>query len=359
MSRVFPLFTCLLGLLFGAAMAASDGAAAGKATTGTAVIPRDRPIVIAHRGASGYLPEHTLPAKALAHAMGADYLEQDVVLTRDGVPIVLHDILLDDTTDVASVFPGRQRQDGHFYAIDFSLKEIRQLRAHERRTTSGGDRAVFPGRFPPGEGISGIPTLAEEIRLIEGLNHSRQMRTGLYIELKAPRFHEAAGQDIARAVLDTLEAADLASARDRIYLQCFDPQTLRYLRETLETPLPLIQLIGDNSWGEGGNADYDWLRTREGLADIARYADGIGPWIMHIYRGRNAAGDTEMTELVNRAQYQGLLVHPFTFRRDALPPGIRDYDELLDLFIRDAQVDGLFTDFPDLTVEYLDAQTKP
>ena len=98
-----------------------------------------QPIVIAHRGASGYLPEHTLAAKAMAHAMGADFLEQDVVLTADGVPIVLHDIYLEATTDVEQRFPDRSRPDGRFYAIDFTLAEIRTLSAHERTTRSRGD----------------------------------------------------------------------------------------------------------------------------------------------------------------------------------------------------------------------------
>lgn len=366
MSRFpMPVAFVLAALVSGAAAAAAaDGSGSGNAASARvaashAMTAGNRPIVIAHRGASGYLPEHTLPAKALAHGMGADYLEQDVVLTRDGIPIVLHDILLDDTTDVATVFPQRRRDDGHFYAIDFTLEEIRRLRAHERRAGGADGSAAFPGRFPAGPGLSGVPTLAEEIRLIEGLNHSRGMRTGLYIELKAPQFHRAAGMDIARAVLDVLEAAGLGAASDRIYLQCFDPPTLRYLKDTLQTPLPLIQLVGDNSWGEDGGSDYDRLRTDEGLAEIARYADGIGPWIMHIYLGRNERGEAELSDLVARAHRAGLLVHPFTFRRDALPPGITTYNELLDLFIVQAGVDGLFTDFPDLTIRYLESLTTP
>ena len=95
------------------------------------------PIVIAHRGASGYLPEHTLAAKALAHGMGADFLEQDVVLSRDGVALVLHDIYLEATTNVEAVFPDRARDDGRFYAADFTLQEIKQLRAHERTDKEG------------------------------------------------------------------------------------------------------------------------------------------------------------------------------------------------------------------------------
>lgn len=352
-------FVRVLGVLLSIASAAAFGAADASQGDGKPVTAEGRPIVIAHRGASGYLPEHTLPAKALAHGMGADFLEQDVVLTKDAVPIVLHDILLDSTTDVATVFPRRARADGHFYAIDFSLAEIRQLRAHERRAPGKGNSTAFPARFPAGPGLSGVPTLAEEIQLIEGLNHSRGMRTGLYIELKAPQFHKAEGMDIAREVLNVLEAAGLAAARDRVYLQCFDPPTLQYLKDTLQTPLPLIQLIGDNGWGEDGGTDYDYLRTDEGLADIARYAEGIGPWILQIYSGRDADGKATVTDLVARAHRAGLLVHPFTFRRDALPPGISTYRELLDLFIGQVGVDGVFTDFPDLTVNYLESATTP
>ena len=108
------------------------------------------PIVIAHRGASGYLPEHTLAAKAMAHAMGAGFIEQDVVLSRDGAAIVLHDIHLDSTTNVAQCFPDRARTDGRFYAIDFDLQEIRQLRVHERThlDVKRNGLAVFTERFP-------------------------------------------------------------------------------------------------------------------------------------------------------------------------------------------------------------------
>jgi glycerophosphoryl diester phosphodiesterase len=314
-----------------------------------------RTLVIAHRGASGYLPEHTLAAKALAHGMGADYLEQDIVLTADGVPIVLHDIFLEPTTDVAHKFPGRQRQDGRYYAIDFSLAEIRRLRVHERseHCADGEERAVFRTRFPLGPGWEGVPTLAEEIDLIEGLNVSRSRRTGLYIELKAPAWHRREGLDIVDALLQVLTEKDYATRKDQVFLQCFDDVTLRYLRHTVKTPLPLIQLIADNSWGEDGEVDYDFLRTPEGLDAIAGYADGIGPWLMHIYQGRDSAGQPVMNNLVGLARARRLLVHPYTFRADQLPAGIASFEELLDLFIADLRVDGLFTDFPDLVREYL------
>jgi glycerophosphoryl diester phosphodiesterase len=322
----------------------------------------NRPIIIAHRGASGYLPEHTLAAKALAHAMGADFLEQDVVLSRDGIPIVLHDIHLDSTTDVAQRFASRARADGRFYAIDFSLEEIRQLQVHERscRDASGGEVAVFPGRFPLPDrfsldaGLFRIPTLAEEIDLIAGLDRSRDRSTGLYVELKSPNWHKAEGRNLAAAVLEVLENKGYADRPGQVFLQCFDDKTLRHLRHDLKTPLPLIQLIGENDWGEDSEVDYDYLQTPRGLADIVSYADGIGPWLMHIYRGRNEAGTPRLSQLVARAQAQGLLVHPYTFRRDELPKGIGSFRELLDIFILQAGIDGLFTDFPDIVNDYLE-----
>lgn len=314
-----------------------------------------QPIIIAHRGASGYLPEHTLAAKALAHAMGADYIEQDVVLTRDGVPVILHDIYLESTTDVALRFPERAREDGRFYALDFDLAEIRQLRVHERSTRddTGVEVAVYPERFPLETALFGVPTLAEEIDLISGLDRSRGQSTGLYIELKAPNWHQVQGHDIATAVLQVLTDKDYARRTGQVFLQCFDDRTLRRLRQDLGTPLPLIQLIGDNSWGEDTAADYQYMQTEEGLAEVATYADGIGPWLMQIYQGRDEAGELRLSRLVERARARGLLVHPYTFRRDELPDGIGDFDQLLDIFIGQVGVDGLFTDFPDAVRAYL------
>jgi glycerophosphoryl diester phosphodiesterase len=314
-----------------------------------------KPIIIAHRGASGYLPEHTLAAKALAHAMGADFLEQDVVLTKDGTAIVLHDIYLEPTTNVRQLFPDRHRDDDRYYAIDFTIEEIRQLRVHERsrQNRAGEEVAVYPGRFPLGTGTCGIPTLAQEIDFIAGLDRSRKQQTGLYVELKAPRWHLNQGYNIAKTVLDVLEQAGYAQREKQVYLQCFDDKTLRYLRNTLKTTLPLIQLIADNSWGEDSAVDYEYLQTAQGLEEIARYADGIGPWIMQIYRGKSSAGDAVISPLVDDARKLGLQVHPYTFRADELPPGIANFDELLDIFINQAGISGLFTDFPDLVRAFL------
>ncbi len=303
------------------------------------------PLIIAHRGASAYLPEHTLPAKALAHAMGADFIEQDVVLSRDGVPVVLHDIHLEATTDVAELFPDRARDDGHFYAIDFSLEELRRLRAHERTGADGN--AVFPERYPAGPGVSGIPTLREEIALIDGLNRSRGFVAGLYIEMKGTAFHRAEGLDLPAAVLADLVATGWDQRRDRVFLQSFEPDALRYLKDELGTTLPLIQLIGENAWAEDGAVDFDAMRSDAGLDAVAEYADGIGPWIMQLYRGRNEQGDAVLSDLAARARSRGLAVHPYTARADQLPPGVESFEALHRILFVELAVDGIFTDFPD------------
>jgi len=316
-----------------------------------------RPVVIAHRGASGYLPEHTLEAKALAHAMGADYLEQDVVLSRDGVPVILHDIRLEATTDVARRFPGRAREDGRFYAIDFTLDELRALRVHERsfHNDAGVEQAHYPGRFPLGQGSFHLPTLREEIELIAGLDHSRGTHTGLYIELKSPNWHTREGWDIAVAVLEVLRETGYAERPEQVYLQCFDDRTLQRLARELKSPLPLIQLIGENDWGEDSAVDYDWLRTEQGLAYVATYAQGIGPWIPQVV----AVGEgLAPTGLVAAAHRHGLLVHPYTLRADDLPDGVADIDQLHRALL-EAGVDGVFSDFPDLTARYFRARRTP
>jgi glycerophosphoryl diester phosphodiesterase len=317
--------------------------------------PGPNPIVIAHRGASGYLPEHTLAAKAMAHAMDADYIEQDVVLSKDGIPIVLHDVYLESTTDVGQRFPGRARADGRFYAMDFLLEELRELRVHERsgHDEHGNESAVYPGRFPLGPALFGIPTLAEEIDLIAGMDRSRGRTTGLYVEFKGPNLHWGRGMDIATIVLDVLAEKGYADKPQQVYLQCFDGPTLQRLRHEIKTPLPLIQLIGENSWGEDSDSDYDYMRTPEGLARVASYADGIGPWLSQVFLGRNPAGELRLSDLVSRAQALGLAVHPYTFRRDELPAGVESFDELLDIFFKHAGVDGVFTDFPDKVRHYL------
>lgn len=313
--------------------------------------------VIAHRGASGHLPEHTLASKAMAHAMGAHFIEQDVVLTRDDHLLVLHDRYLDTVTDVAERFPGRKRSDGRYYAIDFAMAEIRTLRAHER-VRPGTNKPVYAARFPAGYRYFDLHTLEEEINLIQALNRSTRRHVGLYVEIKAPAWHRRSGKDITKKVLEVLHRHDYRGASAHVYVQCFDPAELRRIRFELKSELPLVQLIADNSWQEA-DADFDRMRTPEGLAHVATYANGIGPWINQVLAPAAGKRRASPTNLVRDAHAVGLSVHPFTARADALPPFAESMPHLLNLVLRDANADGVFTDFPDLAIAFLNAGVHP
>lgn len=317
-------------------------------------------IVIAHRGACGYVAEHTAPAKAMAHAMGADYIEQDVILTADDRPVVLHDIHLDTVTDVAKRFPDRKREDGRYYAIDFSLAEIKQLIVNERIDLKTGV-AVFPKRFPQTETGLRVMTLGEEIRLIQGLNRSTGREAGIYPEIKSPTWHREQGKDISRIVLAELNAHGYTEHSDNVYVQCFEGAETQRLRNELKTKLKLIQLIGNADYEDAKLTDWDTMSTAAGLKDVAKYADGIGPSLQRIVTGKNADGSIAYTNLVRDAHAAGLQVHPYTFRADSLPPYAESIDELFDIFVKHGKVDGLFTDFPDLGIQYRDepAVDKP
>lgn len=311
-----------------------------------------KPILIAHRGASGYLPEHTLEAKALAVGLGADFIEQDVVITRDGIPIVTHDIFLEDVTDIATCYPGRARDDGHYYAIDFTMQEIRALRRFERVDDHG--QPVFAHRFPENHVRFRVNTLAEEIEFLQGINRSRTGDVGLYTEVKYPAWHRQQGQDISRIVLDTLSQYGFRSRSSNVYFQCFDALELKRVRIELGCELKLIQLIGENSWKESGS-DYDAMRTDTGLDDVARYADGIGPEISQLVFW-DSTGRLDSTGLTARAHARDLQIHPYTHRIDSLPPSAPDSDSVLRALFDAERVDGLFSDFPDVVVRFLNSR---
>lgn len=316
---------------------------------GDNALAQEPPIVIAHRGASGYLPEHTLEAVALAHGMGVDYIEQDVVLTQDAVPVVLHDIHLDTVTNVASVFPGRARTNGRFFAIDFSLEEIKQLRVSERFNHET-KKAVYPDRFPLRKATFSVPTLAEEIELIQGLNQSTGRSIGICVEIKSPAWHNELGHDISRITLNTLTRYGYATTSDHGMIQCFDAVELRRIREELNCKLTLLQLIGENDWNEAPT-DFDVLKTEEGLKATAEYANGIGPWLPQVIQGKDDQGKPIFTDLIRLAHAHGLKVTPYTYRADSLPDYVDTFEELLDLSI-EAKVDGVFTDFPDKAIQH-------
>lgn len=306
-------------------------------------------LVIAHRGASGYLPEHTLEAKALAYGMGADYLEQDIVATRDDELVVLHDIHLDRVTNVADKFPERKRDDGRFYARDFDLAEIRTLRAWERRGEDG-KTAVFPKRFPTGQGTFRVPTLRDEIKLVQGMNSSTGRDVGIYVEIKRPAWHQAEGVDISPILLQLLDDFGYRTRDDLAFVQCFDAREVRRIRQDLGSELKLVQLLGENDWGES-DTDYERLKTPAGLAEIAAVADGVGPWIGHLIKLAEIDGRPLSTGFVSAAHDAGLKVHPYTFRADEMAPGFDSLEEMIRWFVDELSIDGLFTDFPDRAIK--------
>jgi glycerophosphoryl diester phosphodiesterase len=303
-----------------------------------------KPLVIAHRGASGYLPEHTLESVILAYAQGADYIEQDLVVTKDLKIVVLHDIHLETVTNVEQIFPNRKRQDGRYYALDFTLAELKTLNIHERQNTQG--KQVFPNRYQ-GNGKFYIATFEEQIEMILQLNRQFNKNTGFYPEIKSPAWHREQGVDISQLVLAVLRKHALDDADKAIYVQCFDFAETQRLRNDLNAKVKLIQLIAENDWQESPT-DYNFLKTPAGLKAIAKVAQGIGPWIPQLID----LTTMRPTSFVKQAKAAGLKVHPFTFRKDALPKNINQ-EQVLHMLLEGVKVDGLFTDFTDTVVNYI------
>lgn len=326
--------------------------------------------VIAHRGASGYLPEHTLPSKAMAYAQGADYLEQDLVMTKDNQLIVLHDHYLDRVTDVDQKFPDRARKDGRYYAIDFTLDEIKTLNFTEGWTeVNGVKKQDYPDRFPMEKSIFKIHTFSEEIEFIQGLNHSTGKEVGIYPEIKAPWFHLSEGKDISLAVLKILKQYGYTTKKDKVYLQSFDPNELKRIKTELfpqlGMDLKLVQLIAETDWqetfeknkeGKLVNYSYDWMFEPGAMKKIAKYADGIGPQYPMLIDKRSTPEHIVLTIMSQEAHNNHLFIHPYTLRKDRLPSFANNMEQLHNIIFEVAKSDGVFTDFPDLTVKYLSAK---
>jgi len=302
------------------------------------------PGVIAHRGASGYLPEHTLAAKALAHAQGADYLEQDVVATRDGRIIVCHDLYLERVTNVADIFPARHRKDGHFYAIDFEWSEIGELTVHcdDSAASALVDAAAPAASSQPFR----ICTLEEEIEFIHALNRASGRRAGIYPEIKRPRWHAEQGIDLSGAVLRILADYGYKTAEDPVFVQCVDANELRHLKADLGTKLSLTQVMGRKISQE--------QLTLEALVEIADYAAVLAP-NYPLLLAPGDGGRPVASPLVDHARAAGLRLHPYTFNYVKLPEYVADLEALLDLVYEVAQVDAVFCDFPDVAVQFRDA----
>jgi glycerophosphoryl diester phosphodiesterase len=296
--------------------------------------------VVAHRGASGYLPEHTLASKVMAYAMQVDYIEQDVVLSKDDVPIVIHDILLDDVTNVLEKFPNRKREDGRYYVIDFTFEEIKTLAVTERFDSETGLQ-IYPNRFPKGTSSFRLHSLQDEIELIQGLNKSTGKNIGIYPEIKKPEFHHENGKDISKIVLNILSDYGYKTKNDKCIVQSFDAIELERIRKELKSQLFLVQLM-------------EFSEQKNLLEFYASYADGIGPWYKHLISSKTAT-DFLLTSLVEEAHKLSLVVHPYTFREDSLDE-FDSFEQMIDVIIHQAGADGGFTDFPDRMREILQAK---
>jgi glycerophosphoryl diester phosphodiesterase len=341
-----------------------------------ATLDGTRPLVIGHRGASGLLPEHTLEAYKLAIEQGADFIEPDLVLTRDGEMIARHEPMLDDTTDVASKFPTARRStrdvDGvattAYFANDFTLAEIKTLRAIQPRAN----------RPQNSNGLYSIPTLAEVIALAKSEGTRAGRTVGIYPEVKHSTFHSGifGANSFEDRLVSALHSAYSNSASAPVFIQSFEVANLQYLNT--RTNIRLVQLIDADDVNADGSMSlvapyrqpYDFVVARDprlfsdlltdtGLTFVKTYADAIGPWKPYLFKtvadGVERTGNTTITindrrvegstGVIERAHARGLLVHTWTFRNDASGYGFSDPQKEMEAYFK-LGIDGLFTDFP-------------
>lgn len=345
------------------------------------------PLVVAHRGASGYLPEETLEAYARAIELGADVIEMDIVMTRDGVPITRHDPNLALSTDVAKhpEFAARKKTmlvDGEtqtgWFSQDFTLAEIKTLGAI---STDAERPQQFNGRYK-------IPTFQEVLDLQASQSKATGRAIAIYPETKNPTFFRDMGLPMEDKLIAMIEKAGLNSKTAPIFVQSFEPGSLKYMKgKGLKTKL--IQLIdGDGvdmktgamtyavpvdrpyEWTKAGDKrNFDVMVTPAGLAEIKTYADGIGPWKRYIVSIKGTIGadgkpvdlngdgkindadatSTAPTTLVADAHKAGLFVHPFTFRNESRRLATDYQGDAKNEYLAYYRlgVDGVFTDFTD------------
>lgn len=329
------------------------------------------PIVIAHRGASGYLPEHTLAAYERAIEQGADFIEPDLVSTKDGVLIVRHELNITETTNVSdhSEFAARRTTkviDGTsvegWFADDFTLAEIKTLRARQR----------LPFRPQQFNDLFEIPTFEEVISLAKRESARRGRIIGVYPETKHPSYHRSVGLPLEEKLIETLNRHGWNDRTAPVFIQSFETANLRALRKM--TGVRLVQLIDGVGLGPDGSPlpgrPYDFeasgdsrtyadLLTEDGLAEIRTYADGIGPWKRYLVGAIARAGADESeakllapSSVIRDAHKAGLFVHAWTFRNDpqylATDYGgdpLEEYRQFYRL-----GVDGVFSDFPDTAI---------
>jgi glycerophosphoryl diester phosphodiesterase len=298
-----------------------------------------RPLIIGHRGASGHRPEHTLEGYRLAAEMGADFIEPDLVSTKDGVLIARHENEIGGTTDVEVKFPARRTTrtiDGQtisgWFTEDFTLAEIKTLRARERLLFRSH---AYDGQFA-------IPTFDEVIELAQRLGRELNRPIGVYPETKHPTYFRGIGLPLEEKLIASLAKHGWDRKDAPVFIQSFEPDSLRLLRG--KTSVSLIQLTSDAS-----------MLDAAGLKRIAAYADGIGPEKRLVVPIGADGSVGAPTDLVQRAHAAGLLVHIWTIRVDKpfLPAGYHGRAEAEFEQFRDLGVDGIFTDFPDVAAKVL------
>ncbi|MFC3097193.1 glycerophosphodiester phosphodiesterase [Alteraurantiacibacter palmitatis] len=315
-------------------------------------------LIIAHRGASGERPEHTLAAYDRAIDQGADYIEPDLVATKDGVLVARHENEISGTTDVADrpEFAGRRttklidrEEVSGWFTEDFTLAELRTLRARERLPQLRVANTAFDGLYQ-------VPTLAEVIALVQAREAETGRRIGLYPEIKHPAYFLGIGHDLAAMLVEELHTAGYRNADDPVFIQSFEVMPLQRL-DTM-TDLRLVQLVS----AQGGAADlpgttYADMLSGEGLAGIAAYADGIGAELRLLLDDEGAS-----TGLVDAAHAAGLVVHGWTLRKENAflpfaarvgddPAGIGCESRVLRALV-EAGTDGVFTDDPGRSVTW-------
>lgn len=283
----------------------------------------EKPKIIAHRGASGYLPEHTLEAYTLAIDLGADFIEPDLVFSKDGELVVRHDIDLSVSTNVADhdEFRDRKRYNkllkrADWLVEDFTLKELKTLKA----------RQAFPGRSKEYDGRFELLTFDEVMALAKRKSAEKGRAIGVYVETKKPDRYKKLGHDFVEPLLATLQKYGYDKPESPVFIQSFEPKIL--MRLSAKTKIPLIFLLEDN------------FKFAFMMKIIARFVTGIGPSKKLLVRKGLSTG------LLEKAHKAGLEVHPYTFRNDQVMPGFASPEEELSFFIN-LGVDAFFTDFTD------------
>ena len=319
-----------------------------------------RPLIIAHRGASGELPEHTLEAYDRAITQGADIVEPDVVSTRDGVLVTRHENEIGGTTDVATKFPARRRAavvDGEsvtgWFVEDFTLAELKTLRARERLAT----------RSHTNDGMFLVPTLDEVLALVRRRERETGRVIGVYPETKHPSHFRSIGLPLEERLLTVLAAHGFTDRDDAVFIQSFEVGNLKALHT--RTSIRLIQLVdgAGSPWDQrgAGGRTYAEMLTPAGLREVATYAFGLGP-AKALVQPVSREGDLlPPTTLVRDAQAAGLAVHVWTMRSDApfLARAFNGDPRAEWRLFASLGVDGIFGDFPGDGVRALRPSSSP